>query len=108
ISCILYDEDMSSFLSGKTPMLEPAYNKWQSEKDNSFDIEKRFLVNGNGGDDTGFLFRSILTKWKHGMPIWNLHYFVSRFPNDFFLSAVNLRTLYNIAYGDTIETQPSP
>jgi thiol-disulfide isomerase/thioredoxin len=105
ITYSLSDEDVNSFLSGKTPELGAAYNKWQTNEGYSFDRKNVFLVNGNGGDDRDFLFRSILTGWKKGMPFYNTAYFIG-YKNDFFLSGVDLRTLYTIAYEDTIQRWP--
>lgn len=47
-----------------------AYRKayWQKVKSTvDFDGSKPLLVNGNGGDDTDFMFRSLLSKWRKGV-----------------------------------------
>lgn len=34
-----------------------------------YDRKRPFLINGNGGNDTAFVFRSVLAKWKEGMAV---------------------------------------
>ena len=40
----------------------------EEHKPIAFDAYRPFLTNGNGGEDTNFLFRSVLSKWQPGMP----------------------------------------
>lgn len=54
-------EDIASFLKGEIPKLQPAYR--HDESGPSYDINIPFLVRGNGGNDTDFLYRSILSTW---------------------------------------------
>ena len=68
----------------------------------SYNPDKPFLINGNGGPDTSYLYRSVLSNWKPG----------SDFSRDLYISSnnitqlneigVDLKILYNLAYGDTV------
>ena len=69
-----------------------------------FDYEKPLLINGNGGEDSIFLFRSILTKWsieKQGVTAQQ-DYIGSLYGNRVQLIGRPLKDLYKIAYGDTL------
>lgn len=48
---------LERFMAGLPAFKDEAINK------QIFDDSKLFLVNGNGGPDTGFLFRSVLSRW---------------------------------------------
>ncbi|MDF2190533.1 thioredoxin-like domain-containing protein [Paraflavitalea sp. CAU 1676] len=62
--------DMEMFLSGKTPALNPAYSKIERLKAiASYKKTDLFLTNNNGGTDTAFLFRSLLSKWNRNMAV---------------------------------------
>lgn len=58
------------FLNGKTPVLDPTYHSACRDFDDPRDVRirfndrKPFLMNGNGGVDSEFLFRSILTRFE--------------------------------------------
>ena len=57
--------DIKNFLAGKNPELEKSYrfmgDTTQIYKKILYDTNKPFLINGNGADETDFLFRSVLT-----------------------------------------------
>jgi peroxiredoxin len=97
-------QDMKELISGNTPELEPALNKWQSEdRDDLFDFKKPLLVDNNGGSDSDFLFRSLLTKFHQPIPFLNTYYFVpSPKNNEVRLAGLTVSNLYQIAYGDTV------
>ena len=57
------EENLSLFLQNK-----PIFKF--TEHTTPFDYRKPYLVNGNGGRDSTFLFRSLFTKWEKGQPIW--------------------------------------
>lgn len=42
----------------------------EKSETNSFDSNRPYLVNGNGGTDSNFLYRSILTEWREGQPVY--------------------------------------
>jgi thiol-disulfide isomerase/thioredoxin len=70
-----------------------------------YDPEKPFLVAGNGGADTSFSYRSIFSLWDYRTG-YNFDNFISsKNNNTLFESGVSLRTLYNLAYGDTVQFQ---
>jgi len=96
--------DIQGFLDGKAPILPKSYRRMHEDiyvKDEhyDFDSEQPFLVKGNGGEDTGFLFRSILSLWDH-----NLHrQYISEMGQDirsgrFQVLGVPLEWLFNYAY----------
>ena len=66
--------DIEGFLTGNPPMLS-SYSRWIHEMNNEreehydFNYQEPLLINNNGGNDTDFLFRSILSKWDR-----NLHH----------------------------------
>lgn len=69
------------------------------------DDSKPLLINGNGGEDSVFLFRSLLTGWKYGQGKslcdfykykWSLYY-----PKGIQLAGVALKDMYKIAYMGT-------
>jgi thiol-disulfide isomerase/thioredoxin len=61
----LTPENLQAFLEGKELNLKEAQSmKTDLPENNPFNWNKPLLINGNGGDDSAFLFRSILTKWE--------------------------------------------
>ena len=103
-------ENIEQFLEGKTPYFFKVSNKEEKQREKTvYDYRKPLLINGNGGDATDFLYRSVLTginrKVYGGV-------YPSFFPplNDNMVgfSAVNitLKNLYYAAYGDTIRPNP--
>lgn len=103
-------ENITAFVSGKNPTLMPKEdlmgNPYQLPK---VDIMKPLLVDGNGGESTDFIYRSLLTRWKYGMPFNYDSYFVSikeaTNARACFIG-VTLSNLYTVAYSDTISTVP--
>jgi len=65
ITYSLSAEDIEGFLSGRPPRLAKAYRMHEEETDGHipFDNGRPFLIGGNGGSDTAFLFRSVLASW---------------------------------------------
>jgi len=60
--------DIQGFLSGEPPVMPKTYRRMQElnneeEGHYAFKSDKPFLLNGNGGNDSDFLFRSILSAW---------------------------------------------
>jgi hypothetical protein len=109
ITYSITSDDIKDFLNGKNPVLASAFNRRQlSESNRSFDPRKPYLVTGNVREDTIFLFRSLLSKWRPGIPMQQSDYFWSISPpyHLFQLSCVSLSNLYDCAYGDTIWNIP--
>jgi len=64
-----------------------------------FDDSKLFLVNGNGGPDTGFLFRSVLSRWdKSQSTSYPKHLKYSAKGNFFQALSVTVSDLYMYAF----------
>ena len=95
--------------------------KAEAEKENAYDYTKPLLINENGGSDTDFLFRSILTKAKLNtyqeippfigvgqtgdIPEINDHWMLIR-PNMVQCRFMSVSMLYDLVYGDTIPHNP--
>lgn len=90
------EENIQSILAGKVIDL-PLKNDWAYNKDGPL------LLNGNGGSENDFLFRSILTKYKQGIGS-----FIGKHTENngtrSRLTIINypLRMLFQIAYGDVL------
>lgn len=91
-------EYMREILSGKALQLA-------SWKESDYNYKLPFLVNtsgsGNGGVDTSFLFRSILSKWHVNMPYYEygtINGILKDSTNRVELLKADLATLYNYAY----------
>ena len=60
-------KDMEGFINGTPPKLRQTYLRMSDpdiDMTTAFDGNKPFLLNGNGGKDTDFLFRSVLASWN--------------------------------------------
>jgi hypothetical protein len=98
-------QDIQGFLDGNPPVLPQSYRRMHDTTDGTteqygFDHGKPFLINGNGGNDSDFLFRSVLSRWNR-----NLHRQVipSSISQDigsgkFQVLGAPLEWLYNYAY----------
>ncbi len=102
--------NIRSFLEGENPKLyEKPNRRKEAELWKSYDFNKPFLVDGNGGSDTSFLFRSILTKWNRSLPVaFDNYYNSSIYSNEIRVTGVPLGNLYMIAFSDTIPITPYP
>ena len=58
----LSKENISKFMKGEPFPFEDYSIAGQEKRDNFYDIMKPLLINGNGGADTSFLFRSLLMR----------------------------------------------
>lgn len=67
VTITMDEHDLELFLQGKTfPFID---NSVEGKKNSiPFKWKEPFLVNGNGGNENDFLYRSILTQWRMGMP----------------------------------------
>lgn len=99
-------QEMQEFLDGKIPLLDRAATCDASlDYRIPFNDRKPFLVNGNGGVDSDFLFRSVLTKWdpqlqrQYVPSVFERHSVDNKFPEGYFqLLGVPLRDLYKFAW----------
>ncbi len=78
------------------------------DDETEFDYRKPLQVSGNGGPDSVFLFRSLLTGFNSlvppiGPPCINKVYC----RNQIMVGNIDLRSLYDLAYGDTIFHVPN-
>jgi len=91
---------MTAFLQGKHPSTGFARNSGQDQKkDEQFDMNKPLLVNGNGGNDSAFLFRSLLSSWTSSSPRLTPEFLDSFADKGFFQAlGVSKDELYNYAY----------
>lgn len=99
---------MQAIIAGKEPSLWRTQNlNQQAEMRNSYDLKTPFLVNGNGGKDTDFLYRSVLSKWKDTIkPSGNYNFSFDKTKREVFVSCVDLARLYRVAYGPTEPMYP--
>ncbi|WP_034044523.1 TlpA family protein disulfide reductase [Wocania ichthyoenteri] len=107
----LTPENIESFLKAEPLDVELNLNVTQfKEKFNSFDRKQPLLINGNGGEDDDFMYRSLLTRGKRDIVPKSFGYFK---PNNGSSKMacqvinVSLKELYKIAYGDTVQNSPN-
>jgi thiol-disulfide isomerase/thioredoxin len=107
-SFALTRDRLNSFIQGKRLELTVSLNQnSQKNEENGYmfyDPKKPFLIGGNGGLDTAFSYRSVFANWDSR----------SYFHRDLFISSKNksqvneigvpLEVLYNLAYGDTVNS----
>ncbi len=92
-------ENLQAFIDGKKFAF---FDKSQKAYDalKKYDKNKPLLINGNGGDDSDFLYRSLLANWKPGIPN-RVPESISRHINTykrFEVSGVSVGKLYQFAY----------
>jgi len=78
---------LHELLEGKDPMFVQATYADHKEKMSKFKFDNRhpFLVDGNGGIDSNFMFRSLLTAWSPSNPIFINNTIVpSEYENNFY------------------------
>lgn len=84
---------LERFIAGSPIFKDEVINKY------IFDDSKLFLVNGNGGHDTGFLFRSVLSRWTKTQPTsYPKHLQYSPKGNFFQAFSVTVADLYMYAF----------
>jgi thiol-disulfide isomerase/thioredoxin len=106
----LSSDNIRAFLAGKKVSLPEKINIGDKEKRaHSYDYTKPFLIKGNGGNDTAYMYRSILADWKPsmGVIVYDPDYFNTFiYPNQVLVIGIPLINLYEMAYGDTIPHRP--
>jgi len=97
--------DIRGYLTGYPPALPASYRWMHAPKDlkkehYDFDSEQPFLMNGNGGRDSAFLFRSILSTWDRNLQQQYTPPDFSKCISDgrFQVLGAPLEWLYNYAY----------
>jgi thiol-disulfide isomerase/thioredoxin len=94
ITHYISEVDINGFLSGKKPQLEPAYLLGEIKPSQNYNSNTPLLINGNGGDESSYLYRSIFTKWEPSMGPYNI--FIRR--DRLELLHADLKCLYRVAY----------
>ena|SRR5450631_146523 len=101
LTTMLNSDQLNDLLMGGTPVLNKPYNLSQFEQiENSYDQLTPLLVHGNGGDETDFIYRSVLTRYKSSQPVMAAYYFY-RINNLAQFTGMSLPFLYQAAFGDT-------
>jgi len=111
-------EDVIKQVTNKDYTLEKlaSFTKKQEKPVRSFDHEKLYLIGGNGGEDTAFEFRSVLSKDDGSITTGQWQYITGFFYADrqpryaslkpyqgrVQIISASLKQLYYLAYGDTI------
>lgn len=86
-------QNIQQFIEGNNVSVTPPPLKFD------FDNSRPFLINGNGGDDTTFLSRTLFTIWKKGQPQSSPpHLFYEKMRDSLQLIGLKLTELYNYAY----------
>ncbi|HMH21381.1 MAG TPA: TlpA disulfide reductase family protein [Puia sp.] len=96
----LTSKNLTDFLAGIRPVIPPAYRRNEERGLFQYNASKPFLVNGNGGVDSNFLYRSLLSRWTFSTGINSLPSAI--FPVNeygrFEVIKADLRMLYMYAY----------
>jgi thiol-disulfide isomerase/thioredoxin len=102
----LTSENLNELLEGKDPVLDKPYSPSQiSKKESMYDRNTPLLIHGNLGNETDYLYRSVLTKWEENEPTESTTYF-HRNKNLVQFLCMSVFDLYQVAYGDTIPPRP--
>src|SRR5262249_40588528 len=102
----LTEEKIDSLIKGEDPDLKVVKNEAENKVVNKFNINKPFLIHGNGGPDSVFMKRSVLTGYQQEItnPLFNYRDRPLGFQSDKKILIINqqLEKLYLAAYGDTL------
>lgn len=93
ITYTLNSKDLGEFLAGGSPKLARNYLLTENPSE-EYDREILLLTFNNGGSDTSFIFRSVLTQWRKTMPGYNITISKDRFEAFY----VDAKTLYRLAF----------
>ncbi len=94
--------NIAAFIQGKPITLHFAPSKTAT-----YDFFKPLLLGSNGGADSDFLFRSVLTGFLPNVaPIAPTCIRESDYPHHIFVGNADLYQLYNLAFGDTVIPYP--
>jgi thiol-disulfide isomerase/thioredoxin len=83
-------------------------NEQLQEDPMAFNYLKPLLINGNAGNDSEFLYRSLLAPWKRDQLIFHAENIMHQFGNTFQAVGISLSAMYEIAYGDTVKFYAPP
>jgi thiol-disulfide isomerase/thioredoxin len=88
--------DLHNLSAAARPIL-PDYCKEAAHRV-EYDRHKPYLVNGNGGNDSNFLFRSLISRWGIGDPISHPYYTNFNMSGKVTILGADLKMLYMYAY----------
>nr|WP_121272648.1 redoxin domain-containing protein [Pedobacter schmidteae] len=101
---------LDDFINGKNPQLPVTYGIKQSAMAKKQQVKRDIplLIQGNGGNDSAFVYRSVLLPWKRSMGQMIAFHFTNDLihNNRYRTVGSNLEMLYQMAYGDTVSTEP--
>jgi thiol-disulfide isomerase/thioredoxin len=91
--------DLKELLNGHSPNLSRAYRRHEERGKLPYDRKKPMFVDGNLSDSTGFLYRTLISRWNNKMPL----IFPSYIDNEtnegrFEVLGTDLLSLYLFAY----------
>ncbi|MES1181591.1 MAG: TlpA disulfide reductase family protein [Flavobacterium sp.] len=94
------DENIKSFIEGKEMKLPETSSFFSEKSEIPFDYGQTFLVNGNGGNDSNFLFRTLLASWNVKLRVLYNGYFktMPQKPNEISIIGASVGKLYELAY----------
>lgn len=92
------EENLQTFLDGGDPKIALKAGNLPPELVTPVDLDKPFLMNGNAGKDSVFLYRSVLSQWNRSMPqlVTPVEYFDGK--GYYQVTGTMLGWLYNTAY----------
>ena len=106
ITTELTRDNLADLVSGKKTLTRTAFTRHQLDSFyKAYDNNAPLLVNGNGGNDTSFLFRSLFTRFNTNIPQYASQYFNTT-GNKLQVTGMPVTWLYQMAYGDTLENLP--
>ncbi|WP_295123343.1 TlpA disulfide reductase family protein [uncultured Chitinophaga sp.] len=84
-------ELLEEFVAGGNPKWKRIYG---TDSNQNYDYSLPLLVKGNGGNDTGFLYRTVFTKWNDMQPVMSVRLSTHRFE----ILGADLTFLYKLAF----------
>lgn len=97
-----FDRDhILELLNNRTPKLTRSYTKFDIKAQDSYDRNTPLLINNNGGDNTSYLFRSLLTEYNK---LQSFVYSTQGMPERLEMLGFDLTALYKYAYGGFANT----
>ena len=96
ITRMITEKQMNALVEGESPLFETAIYADRKEKKDAFDYNSKvpFLIYGNGGIDSNFEFRSILSRWDRRSVAYDRNFSGRRLE----ALGVGLAELYRMAY----------
>lgn len=92
-------KNIESFIAGRDFRFND--NSHQAYVKPKIDLTKPLLIHGNGGTDTSYIFRSVLSKWKPELgagQVQGIDFYLSTRSDQYQITGANPIILYRIAY----------